>query len=98
MKEAMVLRTSWNSNFNHPSYEGWHQKLMKRNFENNPMRRKIRDTSGNLTKDFAYIVGVLKGDGSLICDNSSSWRLSLAVNSIDFAKKFKRICEKWSGL
>jgi hypothetical protein len=66
-------------------------------FENNPKRKKIKETGYKLTKYLAYILGVLKGDGSLICYNNT-YRLSLSVNDSNFAKKFKEYGEKQFGL
>jgi intein-encoded DNA endonuclease-like protein len=88
------MKQAWNSNHFHPAYASWHQKLISRNSINNPMRKKIPSSGKTLTSKLAYILGALKGDGSLVLDNKTSFRLSLAVNDFEFAQKFKQCGEE----
>jgi intein-encoded DNA endonuclease-like protein len=79
---------SWNKGLNIPNNRVFYD-----------LRRKILCPSAKiLTPELAYIVGALKGDGSLVFYMNSSFRLKLAVNDLGFAQKFKEFGEKQFGL
>ncbi len=61
----------------------------------------VKKSAYKVSKEFAYVLGVVYGDGSVnLIENShgSSGSISLAVKDKDFAIYFKDIIEKWSGL
>ncbi len=61
----------------------------------------IKKSSYKVSKEFAYVLGVVYGDGHshIIEDNhGSSGIITLGVTDKDFALNFKKELEKWSGL
>ncbi len=61
----------------------------------------IKKSAYKVSKEFAYILGVVYGDGHshIIEDNhGSSGTITLGVTDKDFALNFKNQLEKWSGL
>lgn len=61
----------------------------------------IKNSAYNVSKEFAYILGVVYGDGHCKLyknKHGTSGVISLAVRDQDFALNFKRILENWSGL
>lgn len=53
------------------------------------------------SKEFAYILGVIYGDGSYRLrkdKRGTSGAITLKVKDKDFALNFKKIIEKWSGI
>jgi intein-encoded DNA endonuclease-like protein len=50
------------------------------------------------SKELAYIIGVLNGDGSLNLRNSRKNRFALTTIDYDFLLNVKKNLEKWSGL
>ena len=61
----------------------------------------IKKSAYKVSKEFAYILGVIYGDGSVSLiegSHGSSGNIGLAVKDKDFALNFRYNLEKWSGL
>ncbi len=61
----------------------------------------IKKSAYNLSIEFAYVIGVVYGDGNYNLqenEHGSSGSISLGVRDEDFAINFKERTERWSGL
>lgn len=79
-------------NSNLPQSKETRQKINEAN------TKKINESAYNPSKNLAYILGVLNGDGYITFKKGKNYFLRLAVKDKDFALNFKRVLENWSGL
>ena len=62
---------------------------------------KIRKSAYNISEDFAYVLGVEKGDGHCFLrrsEHGTTAGITLKVKDVDFADHFKKVVERWSGI
>ncbi|MFQ6055358.1 MAG: hypothetical protein ACE5J3_05175 [Methanosarcinales archaeon] len=71
---------------------GW---ISKNKTPNRPRNQKILPSAYGLSEKFGYIMGVMKGDGSIV---KSINTIKLTSKDFDFCHKFKIMLEEWSGV
>lgn len=60
--------------------------------------KQIKKTAYLPSKELAYLIGILNGDGSLNINKGKNYCYKLSVKDKDFAINFKNIIKEWCGL
>ena len=82
-----VVETSRRTGIPKPTVEGWkHGKVP-------PLARWVPESS----KELAYVLGVLHGDGSVYIDKYGRYRIRLGVKDLKFAEAFSRAMARLFG-
>lgn len=63
----------------------------------NRIYKHLLNSRKRITKEFAYVLGAIKGDGYTV-NRNHSYTISLIAKDFEFVSVFKNSIEKWSGL